>query len=165
MTNIKTLTLLDTANGTRDLVHMYFGKMNELDWEENLEVNDQKLNSILWQVCHMAWAQDFLILKAGGGEDLKIDWLDLFKIGSAPPEKKMYPSQKKALEVFNAIHESSSAFLNSIHDDVLLEPNFNGMNFKRGNTIEASLMHHIRHEGIHCGQLSLLAKLNGIKTF
>jgi hypothetical protein len=52
----------------------------------------------------------------------------------------------------------------AMKDEELEQPNAMDMKFKMGNSRKAVIAHHIRHEGVHIGQLAWLAKLHGVKT-
>jgi hypothetical protein len=74
-------TLAEATDSTRDLLYFYLSKIDKSLWYENPKVNDEKLNSVAWELCHMVWAQDFLILKACANRSSAIAWVEKFGIG------------------------------------------------------------------------------------
>jgi len=57
-------TLAQATDSTRDLLYFYLSKLDKSLWYITPEVNGEKLNSVAWELCHMVWGQDYLILQA-----------------------------------------------------------------------------------------------------
>ena len=157
-------TLADVCNTTRDLVNYYLHKLNLVDPFHVFTVNDKKLNPVAWQIGHLAWAQDYLLLQGMAGKGVDCPWFELFKIGSTAPAISDYPKIEELKEVFNKVHEISLNKMVNLSDADLAAENHLKLKFNRGNDIKMIIQHHIRHEGTHAGQLSVLAKMFNIKT-
>jgi len=56
-------TLAEITDNTRDLLYFYLSKIDKSLWYETPEVDGKIFNSVAWELCHIVWAQDFLILR------------------------------------------------------------------------------------------------------
>lgn len=160
----KSKLLAEITDNTRDLAYFYLNKLNEKDWFVEPEANGKKINSVAWTLCHMSWAQNHLILKACSDQAFPTAWLDLFGIGSTPPSLEKYPEIGDIKNEMLAIHNKSIEVLNDFDDEELLKPNNTSLKFKKGDSKLHVIHHHIRHEAMHIGHLSILCKLLDVKT-
>lgn len=163
MANIKVKTLIDTYEMARRLSMFYISKLEGLDLNKQYEVNGVKLNTAYWIVAHLAWTEHFLIIEGIGGQSLGIEWLNDFGFGSSPDDLKSNPSYEKVLKTLGEIHAKALDILNNLSDEELEEENNIEANFGGKTNKEVVLMHAIRHEPMHIGQLSWILKINGIK--
>jgi hypothetical protein len=154
--------LADTLDFTRGLNKWYVSLLKGTDMKQQFELNGIKLNSPLWIVAHLAWAEDFLILKSTGGKPTEISWLKNFGLGSSPDEA-LLPDLKEALDALKAIHEASLAHIKTLTDAQLDEPTLTGVNFGVDSKRRV-IQHAIRHEGTHSGHLGWICKLQGVRT-
>lgn len=154
--------IAEIADNSHDLAHFYLSKLDIADWKKSFELNGKIFNGIAWQLAHMAWGENNLILKACGASELIMPWYDTFKIGA--PASTVYPSIDELKNTFNEVHRLSIECIRSMTTEQLDEPNLIDLKFKTGNSKRTSIYHHIRHESIHIGQLSWLAKMHDIKT-
>jgi len=158
-------TYRELAQRTRELAHFYISKTNGLDLRRRFEVDGKKLNSFYWLVAHMAWAQNNLILRSTGGPNPQLPWLKHFALGKPAEEGETNgPSWEEVLEGFNKVHQLSMEHLATLDPALLDTPNKLDWEIMKSKTMRATIVHHIRHEGTHIGQLGWLAKLYDIKT-
>jgi hypothetical protein len=150
--------LAETMAGTRDLVYFYLNKIEPEYWNRSLEINGKKMNTVSWLAAHLAWAENMLILQGCADKNLGKPWFEHFAIRKEAPPVELYPSPDELRAAMKEVHEASMEVVAALSDEQLLEPNNHDMAFKRGNTKMHIIIHHIRHEGTHAGQLSLLCK-------
>ncbi|HEV7230799.1 MAG TPA: DinB family protein [Bacteroidia bacterium] len=160
----ETDVLCEVIDNTRELTLYYLTKLKGVDIFKTFTSGSQTFNSAFWIICHMAWAQDFFLLKATAGPDLKIDWLNKFSIGSTLPPREECPPIAKVLEGMREIHVQSVKHLLTLNGDQLNEANMINLKFGDDNSKRICIHHCIRHEGVHIGHLSWLTKMHGIKT-
>lgn len=156
--------LAGLLNNTRVLAYFYIDKLSNVNWYQQFEVNGNKINSVAWNLAHMAWAQNFLVLVATGNNSVNIKWMDLFKIGSEPAPIELYPNKNDILLAFENIHTLALHQVRSLTPEQLDSPNHINLKFKNGSSQRLAIHHHLRHEGSHIGHLALLAKMHGIST-
>ncbi|MBK6836171.1 MAG: DinB family protein [Bacteroidetes bacterium] len=156
--------LAGLVNNNRVLAYFYLESMNKSNWYQRFTVNGQEINSVAWNLAHMAWAQNYLILVATGNNSVNIKWFDLFKIGSPPAPLELYPNQQDIMTAFESIHQLALHQINQMKEEEFDEPNLINLKFKNGSSKRLAIHHHLRHEGSHIGHLALLAKMHGVKT-
>jgi len=154
--------LADTLDFTRGLNKWYLSLLKGTDMKHQFELNGIKLNSPLWIVAHLAWAENFLILQSTGGKPFEYGWLQHFTLGATPDESQL-PELKEALDAMKAIHEVSLAHIKTLTDAQLDEPTLTGVNFGVDSKRRV-IQHAIRHEGTHSGHLGWICKLQGVRT-
>ncbi len=159
----ETDVLSEVIDNTRELTLYYLTKLKGVDIYKTFTAGSQSFNSAFWIMCHMAWAQDFLLLKATNGPDLKIAWLNKFSIGTSLPPREECPPINEVLEAMQLIHLKAVAHLKTLTGDELNEPNLINLKFGTDNSKRVCILHCIRHEGVHMGHLSWLAKMHGVK--
>lgn len=155
-------TLAEATDNTRDLLYFYLSKLDKSLWYENPVINDEKLNSVAWELCHMVWAQDYLILKACANQGSDIAWLEKFSIGK--PTTTEIPPIDEIKNSLKSVHSQSIEVIKSLTDKDLESPNHVDLEFKKGKGKLQIIYHHIRHEGGHIGHIGLLCKILGAKT-
>ena len=156
--------LAETMDTTRDLVHFYLAKIDETHWHTVVQSEGKPLNTIAWNLCHLAWAQNHLVLKACSDKAMTYPWLDHFAIGAPAPSRDLYPPNDEIREALAAIHAASISTVEQLSEEALAQPNRLGIPFKRGNSKLHIINHHLRHEPMHIGHISTLCKLLGGKT-
>lgn len=157
-------TLAQATDSTRDLLYFYLSKLDKSLWYITPEVNGEKLNSVAWELCHMVWAQDYLILQACANRSSNIAWLQKVGIGKPTPTATDLPSIEEIKEALKMVHAQSLEVIRGLSDSDLDSPNHINLDFKKGNSKRQIIYHHIRHEGGHIGHIGLLCKLFGAKT-
>jgi hypothetical protein len=160
----ETDVLCEVIDNTRELSLYYLTKLKGVDIYKTFSAGGQTFNSAFWIICHMAWAQDFLLLKATSGPDLKIDWLKTFSIGSTLPPREECPPIASVMEGLRTVHVEAVKHLRSLTGDELSTPNMINLKFGEDNSKRMCIHHCIRHEGVHIGHLSWLAKMHGVKN-
>ena len=156
-------TLRDMMNATRNIATGYIKKLEGKDVRQSFEVNGVQLNSAYWLFGHMAWAQNNLIIRSFGGPNPEVKWLKHFGIGKTHQEAlNNGPSWEELVEGFHKVHEVAMNHLSTLNDATLEEDNLLNWEVMHSKSKGATLMHHIRHEGMHVGHLGWIAKLHGI---
>lgn len=163
MSNEKTQTLIKAYQMARNLSNYYISKMGSIDIHKVYEINGVKMNSAYWILAHLVWTEHFLVIEGIGGESLGIEWLNDFGFGSEPDEIKNQPSIEEIKKRFEEVHSKAMDILNSMTDELMEAENNIEANFGGSKDKFHVLMHAIRHEPMHIGQLSWILKINGIK--
>ncbi len=155
--------LADTFQLSRALSERYIQRALKGNIQEQIIVGDIQLNCTQWLIAHMAWAEHTLLLQSLGSSTPLPQALNVFKIGSNSTPQPEWPSINLILIEMKNVHEASMRFVQSLSDDDLLQPNISGLKFGEDNTKRVSIQHAIRHESMHCGHLSWVCKLQGLK--
>ena len=154
--------LLHTFNETRSLSNHYFKKLKDTDLHRSFEVNGVKLNSAKWLMAHLVWAEHFLILEALGGEKFPLEWFPKVAFGSPMCDAAELPDIETILASMKTVHDAVHLFVPTLTDEMLEEKNVLGLKFGPNENKKFLLIHAIRHEGTHAGQLGWLCKMNGV---
>lgn len=161
--NTEIKTLIKTFEMARNLSKFYISKINGIDLKKRYEIGGVKLNSAYWLMAHLVWTEHFLIIEGVGGESLGIEWLNDFGFGSTGEDVPNGPAIGEVLNTLDEVHAKAIEILNSMTDEMLdsdnnIEATFGGSKSKR-----TVIMHAIRHEPMHIGQLSWILKISGTK--
>lgn len=157
--------LAQTLDEQRNLTRFYAGKLKGEDMHREFEVNGYTTNSAYWILAHLCWAEHMTIVECFGFEPLDIPWLKHFRIHSPKGVKPaIEPSLDEVLAAMKEIHTYCLEKLSVMTDEELDTDNVLGMAFGENKSKRFMAMHAIRHEGTHCGQLSLIAKMYGKQT-
>ncbi len=106
-----------------------------------------------------------LLIESMGHPKLDIQWLYWFKIGcDKDADQKEWPSLEDVFTAMKQIHEVAMENLSGMTDAELDQDNELGIAFGENRSKRFMAMHAIRHEGTHCGQLSLIVKMYGKQT-
>ena len=158
-------TLAQTMEQTRNLTLFYFNKLKDQDIHKQFESEGIALNNAFWIMAHLAVTENFLLLHAIGSERERISWARDFGLGSEIKAAESCPTFEEVKTVMNTVHTKAMTYVRTLTDTDLLKPTINGVNFGGEDSVKSTIMHAIRHEGGHTGQLGWLCKLYGIKTF
>ncbi|MBI3509985.1 MAG: DinB family protein [Bacteroidetes bacterium] len=160
-------TLRNMVDATRQLAHFAIKKLDNknADLKKRFEVEGRKINSVYWLFAHMTWAESILILRSSGGPNPELPWMKLFALGkpaeegqdNGPPWEEVYAGFKK-------VHEMSMAHLAMLNPEDLDSENKLSWEILGGKTMRNTIMHHIRHESNHIGQLLWLVNFHGGRT-
>ena len=161
--NTKTQTLIKTYEMARSLSKYYISKLEGLDLHKVYEINGVKMNSAYWMLAHLVWTEHFLIIEGIGGESLGIEWLNDFGFGSEPDKIENQPSIEEVRKRGEEVHTKAMEILNNMTDEQMESENNIEANFGGSKDKFHVLMHAIRHEPMHIGQISWILKANGIK--
>lgn len=156
--------LAETLNSARQLTLFYLKNTDGLDKDKSFAIGEFNTNSIHWMVAHLAWAEDFLVLRGVGNRGLGLEWFEHFKLGSEYPDTSKFPSYEEAFDTLNRVHTQAMELLKTMDDGALEEPNHVGVKFGAGDSKRAIIHHCIRHEGIHCGHIGWLLRMHGRKV-
>ena len=149
----------------RNLTRFYLSKLKGEDMYREFDVNGYTTNSPYWILAHLCWAENMLAIQSLGGKGVDINWLNDFKIHSPKGEKPAsQPSLEEVLAAFKQIHAAALETISSLTDPELDQENSLGLAFGDNESKRFMAMHAVRHEGTHCGQLSLIAKMYGKAT-
>ncbi len=162
---IELITIHEIINRTRELANYYIHKTKDVDVKKSFVVGDKKLNSIYWLVAHMAWAENNLIIRSTGGPNPEVPWLKFFALGKPASEGETNgPSYEEVIAGFEKVHKVAMDHLAQLDPILLDAPNKLDWEIMGSKTMRATLIHHIRHEGLHTGHLSWNASLHEVKT-
>ena len=157
--------LANMLDEQRNLTRFYLSKLKGEDMHRQFEVNGFTTNSPYWIIAHLCWAENSVGLKSLGHAGVDIPWLDDFRIGSSKEAKRDHqPSLQEVLATFKQIHAVTLEYLSEMTEEELDKDNETGISFGDNTSKRFMAMHTVRHEGTHCGQLSLIAKMYGKKT-
>lgn len=156
--------LLNTFQETRNLSNFYFNKLKDTDINRTFEANGVPLNSARWIMAHLTWAEHSLILEALGAEKISVDWFRKVSFGTPLCKTEELPPIESILNTMKTVHDAVNSFVPLFTDEALEEKNMLGLKFGPNESKRFMLIHAIRHEGTHAGQLSWLCKINNIKT-
>jgi uncharacterized damage-inducible protein DinB len=161
-------TLRNMVDVTRQLAHSALKKLEgkpQAELQTRFEVNGKKLNSVYWLVPHMAWAQSNLILRSTGGSNPELSWMKLFALGKPAEEGENCGIPYEELYAgFKKVHQLSMDHLAQLDPALLGSENKINWEILGAKTMRNTIMHHIRHENNHIGQLFWLVNLHGVKT-
>ena len=147
----------------RNLTNYYISKTDGIDIHKVYEVNGVKMNSAYWILAHLTWTEHFLIIEGIGGESLGIEWLDDFGFGSEPDKVENPPDIEEVRKRYEEVHNKAMEILNNMSDEQMEADNNIEANFGGSKDKFHVLMHAIRHEPMHVGQISWILKANGIR--
>lgn len=155
--------LADTFESVRNLTKFFMQPHEGTDLYKQHEVNGVKMNSAFWIIAHLVWTEHALVLRGTGGESLDIPWLEHFAYGSKCERNDDWPSIEEVYAKMDEVHEKTMEHLRSLTSGQLDEPNVFNFSFGGKNDKRVLVHHAIRHEPMHVGQLSWIAKMNGVE--
>ncbi|GIV32777.1 MAG: hypothetical protein KatS3mg031_0312 [Chitinophagales bacterium] len=157
--------LADAFESVRQLTRWYISKLKGVDLFHEFELEGKKLNCAYWIIAHLVWAENFLLLRALGGEAKTWPWLERFALGSAMPDNRSaLPDIKTLLNAMKETHHASMLHVRGLSQEMLNRENPFGLAFGQDNSYRMMIHHAIRHEAMHTGHLSWLCKLYGLST-
>lgn len=162
--NNEAILLSGTFGKVRDLTKWYFSLLKDTDPYYQWQVNGHKLNSPAWLAAHLVWAQDFLIIRATGGQGSGIDWLEHYKLGSDGTLHTEKPDMKELITLLKEGYNKATEHLLTITNEKMAMGNSLGFGFGGDTTNRMMIQHCIRHEAMHTGHLSWLCSINGVAT-
>ncbi len=154
--------LAESFESVRNLTKFYLSKVKPEDIYSNLSINGIKFNSPFWIASHLAWSENFLLLIATGGKPFDISWLEEFGFGSKPEEIKSDIKYDEVMSTLDEIHKRAMEHILTLSDEKLEEKNLINANFGGKDSKKTVIIHAIRHEPMHAGQLSWILKAKGI---
>lgn len=156
--------LAEMMDKARELSLSNIEQLKETDMHRVFRCGETELNSAIWIVGHLSVTENWLLLRSTGGEHVKIPWARTFGMGGGKPGKEDMPPLSELTDMLGEVHRRSLEHVLSLSDEQLEEDNTTGFNLFGVRSKKDVIIHAIRHEGVHCGHLGWLCKLNGIKT-
>ncbi len=164
MSRTEAHTLADTMDMTRQLIRYYLSALKTADPYRRTEFGGLTFNSVYWLTAHLIYTEDTLIVKSSTGTSIAPDWLQHYQIGTDGELHEGHGEFKSLLDTMKDVHERSMVHLRSLTDEQLAADSTLGFSFGDGDTsVRMMVMHAIRHEGTHIGNLAYLCKMKGIK--
>lgn len=160
-------TLRNMVDATRQLAHFALKRLEgkEDDFQTRFEANGRKMNSVYWIIAHLAWGENNLILRSTGGPNPELPWLKYFALGKPAEEgENCGVPYAEIYAGFKKVHQLSMDQLASMDPTNLDAENKLNYEILGGKTMRNTIMHHIRHENNHIGQLLWLVNLHGVRT-
>ena len=165
MTRTESHIFADTMDKTRQLARFYISNLKNTDPYQPLDFGGAKFYSLYWLTAHILWAENNLIIVGTGGQSAVPKWASHYMIGSDGTLHEGHGDYKALLEEMKNTHEVALAHLRSLTHEDLDADNILGIQFGDGDKSKRMLiMHAIRHEGTHIGNLAWMNKMQGIKT-
>lgn len=150
---------------TRKLTWNIFQQIQQgADMHRRFVADGVELNSAYWIMAHLAVTQNYLVLRSTGGEAVRFPWAKMFGMGVPHPNASDCPPFDEIKSVLDDVHNKSVQHVNSMDPSLLDSPNLTGFEFLGEKSNRSTLVHAIRHENMHSGNLSWICKLSGLKT-
>ena len=164
MIRTETQILADMMDKARLLTRFYISNLKEADPYTPIDFGGKKFNSIYWLTAHLLWAEDYLIVQGTGGKSIAPGWADHYQIKSDGRLHDGHGDYKVLLSDMKQVHESAMQYLRGLDDAILDKDNALGFHFGDGDaTNRFIIMHAVRHEGGHSGNLAWLGKMHEVK--
>jgi hypothetical protein len=144
----------------------YYRMLRDRDITKSFKCEGVKLNSVYWIMGHLAVSQNWLGLKLTGGEIIRFPWARPFGMGGSMPEEGSDERVdiSEILSILNQVHERMLTHVTSLNTKQLEMAVDTPLPIGRDRNVRGVIMHCIRHEAQHQGQLAWLCKLHGIET-
>jgi uncharacterized damage-inducible protein DinB len=164
--NQRAKLLADAMNGSREWTLRLIADLTGDDWTYQPKPG---LHHCLWLCGHLACAESLLILvRCAGQNDPNAAFSRHFQIGKPISDAKSgdFPSHDAVVETMAATHLAVMAVIQEMDDEVLDQPCFgkDGAIHPHYRTNAEAIVHAVRHEGFHAGQIAMIRRLLG-KTF
>jgi uncharacterized damage-inducible protein DinB len=160
----ESVILAELVDKTRLMSMFYIDKLKGADLHKVFTADGIPLNSAFWIIAHMAVTQNGLLLRCTGSKGVKIPWAKQFNMGSGQSDPESSPAFEEVMAALNEVHAMSLEHIRSLDTSALDSLNPAGFEIMGEKTIRGMIIHFMRHEAGHAGQLSWLCKLHGIKT-
>ena len=165
MARTETQILADMMDKTRQLTRFYVSNLKAIDPYVPIEFGGKTFNSIYWLTAHLIWAEDNLIVMGTGHKSVAPDWIKHYHLGADGSLHEGHGDYKALLGEMKRVHEEAMDYLKSMDDSMLDKENAFSFHFGDGDTTNRLIiMHAIRHEGTHIGNLAWISKMNEVKT-
>lgn len=155
--------LCEVYERVRALSKMFIASLKDIEVDNRLEINNTKFNSAYWILAHLVWTEHFLIVRGVGDKDMEIEWLDEYGFGTDPDKVKSKPPFEEILRRLDEVHAEAVKIISGLTDNQIEEDNHIGASFGGSKSKRNLIIHAIRHEPMHIGQLSWILKANGTK--
>ena len=164
MARTETQILADMMDKSRQLTRFYISNLKAVDPYIPIEFGGKTFNSVYWLTAHLIWAEDYLIVQGTGAKSVAPDWVKHYHLGSDGSLHEGHGDYKALLNDMRQVHESAMHYLRGLDDAILDKDNTLGFHFGDGDaTNRFIIMHAVRHEGGHSGNLAWLCKMHEVK--
>ena len=157
-------TFAATLDSVRNYTRWYFSKLKGVDLHREFMVEGKRLNTAYWLFAHITSSQNWLILRGIGGDMVRLPWAKLFNVGQTPPGADQLPPIEEILAAAKDIHSKVLEHVRGLSEEQLSAPHKAMMDLGGDGSRREVIMHCIRHESLHTGQLATLCKLYDVKT-
>ena len=165
MARTETQILADMMDKTRQLTRFYISNLKSVDPYTQIEFGGKTFNSVYWLTAHLIWAEDNLIMHGTGAKSAAPSWISHYHIKSDGSLHEGHGDYKELLGEMKRVHEEAMNYLRAMDDSLLDKDNALGFQFGDGDVSNRLvIMHAIRHEGSHIGNLAWLCKMNEIQA-
>ena len=155
--------LASTFNEARNLTNRYIDRIQKGDLLKQIMVDDVKMNCGLWIIAHLVSTENSLLLFGTGAQPEKREWLKHFGFGTTSEPQEGWPAIDEVLNDMKLIHEKAMTRIASLTNEQLDEDNLTPIHFNGDKSKRIIIQHAIRHEGMHCGHLAWLCKMQKLK--
>jgi len=156
--------LANMLDFTRQMTLFYLKQAGDVDKAKTFTIGDFTTNSIQWITAHLTWAEVHLIWQAVRNQNFDKPWFQLFALGKHAPAVSELPPYKEIFSTFNQVHKHAVEIVKSLPDSALDEQNHIDLKLAAGGAKRTVIMHCIRHENAHTGQIGLLLRMHGKKV-
>jgi uncharacterized damage-inducible protein DinB len=165
MARTETHILADMLDKTRALTRFYISNLKNADPYTAVEFGGKTFNSIYWLTAHIVWAEDNLIMQGTGAGSVAPEWIRHYSIKSDGSLHEGHGDYKALLDEMKRVHQACLEHLRHMDDSELDKDNVFGFQFGDGDASNRLIiMHAIRHEGTHIGNLAWLSKMLEVQT-
>jgi uncharacterized damage-inducible protein DinB len=162
MSKSESQILANVYDSVRGLSKYFMSDLSKIDIDKRIETEGCSFNSAYWIIAHLVWTEHSLILNGIAGENMDIDWLENYSFGSDPDKIKFKPPFDEVLGKLDEVHSRAVEIIANLSDEQLEEDNLFGESFGASKSKRNLIIHAIRHEPMHIGQLSWILKAHGI---
>jgi len=163
MNNLTANTLADTFECVRNLTKFYFSKLDDSQYMTEHKIDNVDINNAYWLFAHLVWTEHSLIIQGIADQDMEIDWLEKFAYDSDPKSIESPPSLEEIQKQSELVHLKAMEIIRGLSDEDLEKDNYFNFTIGGSKSKKTLIMHAIRHEPMHIGQLSLILKANNVK--
>ncbi|MCP4123049.1 MAG: DinB family protein [Bacteroidetes bacterium] len=160
--SVRAEILCDILDNQRRLTKWYLKRIPENQFTTRVEANGRFLNSPAWVIAHLIWTDYTVGLLPLGFKGEIPSFTKKTGFGSTGDLPENLPPREELISLLNSTHQLKLDFLQKL-DDATLDGDFSITSLGFRNNYYA-LLHLARHEGVHCGNIAAICKLNGIKT-
>lgn len=155
--------IAEMLDQSRKFNRYYMSLLDPARIHESYQLEGMAVNSALWIVGHLVWAEIGIVNETNDGQIDQPDWLEPFKIKARDFDPSQAPTWETMHKDMVRVHADCLAYIRAQSDEDLELPAFVAP-AQWNTTRKKSFYHAIRHESFHTGQLSWIAKLHGGRT-
>lgn len=164
MVRTEAQVLAEMMDKTRQLTRFYISQLKSVDPYQPVELGGKTFNSLYWLTAHIVWAEDNLLITGTGATTVAPSWINHYAIAGDGTLHPAHGEYKALLDEMKRVHERALAQINSLSAEELDLDNTLNLQFGGDGSKRMAIMHAVRHEGTHIGNLAWLCKMAGIKS-